>query len=347
MVQQFGDSYLAPFSVDSVARRGINSTAHRSSPLKWTKTKIFSVFSPLQSVSRTRSPLINEESEVVMLDFKLVRIEATNHGLMPFKPFYADTELLTAWSGGRWVFYADRDFPAAKVSEWMSWWEEGARLYEFITSQPQYLEFDSNFGERKVVSISPHEFWAIGNGQRVEISRAAFDSSLMDSCLDTKDKHGIVFYEFGRQAGYLYDFYEYAEYTDESWRRGFPIYMESLCRAVVARIDLSHTRWTNGVVERWEKSDLDYMDIFGSKEFEWDRHGFDLGILMGAFLVDLHEKLGIQFMAKFIQELRQRPGAPTSAIEAAYKVQDAAAAAAGRDLSEFFVTRWRWPAYRA
>jgi hypothetical protein len=280
-----------------------------------------------------------------MSNFKPVRIEATYHGLMPFKPFYADTELLTAWSGGRWVFYADRDFSVAKVSEWMSWWEEATRLYEFITSQPHYLEFDSNFGHRKVVAISPHDFWGIGNGRRVEISRSAFDGPLMASCLDTKDKHGIVFYEFGRQAGYLYDFYECAEYTDESWRRGFPIYMESLCRTVVGGIDLSHTRWTNRVVERWEQSRLNYMDIFGPKEFEWNRHGFDLGILMGAFLVDLHEKLGIQFMVKFIQELRNRPGAPTSALEAAHKVQDAAAAA-GCDLSEFFVTRWRWPTCR-
>ena len=47
MVQQFGESYLAAFSVDSVARRGINSTAHSSSPFQWTKTQIFSVFSPL------------------------------------------------------------------------------------------------------------------------------------------------------------------------------------------------------------------------------------------------------------------------------------------------------------
>lgn len=123
------------------------------------------------------------------------------------------------------------------------------------------------------------------------------------------------------------------------------IYMESLCRTVVGGIDLSHTRWTNGVVERWEKSSLNYMDIFGPKEFEWNRYGFDLGILMGAFLVELHEHLGINFMAKFIQEIRNRPGAPTSAREAALKVQDAAAAAADRDLKEFFMTRWKWPAY--
>ena len=280
-----------------------------------------------------------------MFDLKPVRIEVTNHGLVPFQPFYADAELLIAWSAGRWVFYADRDFPAAKVVEWIGWWEEAAQLYELITSQPQHLELDLNFGHRKVVSISRHEFWGVGNGRRVEISRGAFDSPLMDSSLDTKDKHGIVFYELGRQAGYLYDFYEYAEYTDESWRRGFPIYMECLCRTVVGGIDLSHTRWTNSVVKRWEQSRLDYLDIFGPIHFEWNRHGFDLGILMGAFLVDLHEKLGTQFMIKFIQELRNRPGAPTSALEAAYKVQDAAAAAADYDLSEFFVTRWRWPAY--
>lgn len=289
---------------------------------------------------------MREISEIDFLPLQPVKIEARKHGLMPFKPFYGDTELLTAWCGGRWVFYADRDFLPKKVSQWMSWWEESAQLYEFITSQPQYLEFDSNFGQRKVVAISPHEFWGIGNGQRVEISRAAFDGPLMGGSLDTKDKHGIVFYEFGRQAGYLYDFYECAEYTDESWRRGFPIYMESLCRSVVGGIDLSHTCWTNGVVERWEQSNLNYMDIFGSKEFVWNRHGFDLGLLMGAFLVDLHQNLGIQFITKLIQELRNRPGAPGSAREGAYKVQDAAAAAAGRDLSEFFVTRWKWPIYR-
>lgn len=269
-------------------------------------------------------------------------IEATNHGKLPFQPFYAQTEYLTAWSGGRWVFYADRNFSASQVSQWMTWWEEGARLYEFVTSQPQYLESDPNFGQRKVVAISPHNAWAIGNGRRVEISRAAFDSHLMDSSLDTKDKHGIVFYEFGRQAGYLYDFYQHAEWTIESWRRGFPIYMESICRTEVGGIDLSHTRWTNGVVNTWERSSLKYLDIFGLQEFEWNRHGFDLGILMGAFLLDLHEKLGIDFMAKFIQQIRTRAGTPTSAIAAAHKVQEAAAAAS-HDLSEFFVKRWRWP----
>jgi hypothetical protein len=271
-------------------------------------------------------------------------IQVTNHGQMPFKPLLAETEYLTAWTGGRWVFYADRSFSPQQVSEWMSWWEEAAQLYELITGRSQYLELDPNFGRRKVVAISPHQFWGIGNGRRVEISRTAFDSHLMGSCLDTKDKHGIIFYELGRQAGYLYDFYEYAEYTIESWRRGFPIYMESICRIQVGGIDLSHTCWTDGVVERWEKSSLHYLDIFGPKEFTWNRHDFDLGILMGAFLVDLHEELGINFMAKFIHEIRKRPGAPKSAMEAALKVQDAAAAAAGRDLSSFFVDRWRWPA---
>lgn len=276
-------------------------------------------------------------------DLQFLIIEATNHGLKPFKGFYADTEYLTAWSGGRWVFYADRNFTAQKVSEWMSWWEEAAQLYEFVTSQPQRLESDSHFGQRKVVAISPHNFWGLGNGRRVEISRAAFDSELMGGSLDSKDKHGIIFYELGRQAGYLYDFYEYAEYTIESWRRGFPIYMESICRTIVGGIDLSHTCWTNDVVERWEKSSLNYLDIFGPKEFVWNRHGFDLGILMGAFLVELHQKLGIHFMAKFIQEIRNRPGIPKSAVEAARKVQDAAASAADHDLKEFFVTQWRWP----
>jgi hypothetical protein len=278
-----------------------------------------------------------------MVDLRPPKIEAVNCGSKPFKGFYADTEYLTAWCGGRWLFYADRDFPAEKVSEWMTWWEEAARLYEFITLQPQYLELDPHFGERKVVSISPHNFWGIGNGRRVEISRSAFDSQLMSSCWDTKDKHGILFYELGRQSGYLYDFYDRAEYTIESWRRGFPIYMESICRSIVGGIDLSHTRWTNGVLEIWEQSSLNYLDIFGLKEFEWNRHGFDLGILMGAFLLELHENLGIYFMARFIHEIRNRPGSPTSALEAAYKVQDAAAAAAGYDLSEFFVKRWRWP----
>ncbi|MGE5657918.1 MAG: hypothetical protein ACM37W_15035 [Actinomycetota bacterium] len=274
-----------------------------------------------------------------------MKILAKNCGLKPFQPFYTTPEKLTAWCGGRWVFYADRDFPAAHVSEWMSWWEEAAQLYELITSQPQYLEEDRNFGPRKVIAITHHQFWGIGNGRRVEISRSVFDSDLMGSSLETKDKHGIIFYELGRQGGYLYDFYKNAEYTIESWRRGFPLYMECLCRTVVGGIDLSHTRWTNGVLERWENSSLTYLDIFGPQEFAWNRHGFDLGILMGAFLLDLHENLGINFMVKFIQELRLLPGTPKSAIAAAYKVQKAAATAAGRDLSEFFVARWRWPAW--
>ena len=280
-----------------------------------------------------------------MFDLIPTSIEVRNHGKLPFKAFSSATEHLTAWSGGRWVFYADRDFDARRVSQWMSWWEESARLYEFITGQPQHLESDPNFGQRKVVAISPHKFWGLGNGRRVEISRLAFDGQ-MGGSLDTKDKHGIIFYELGRQAGYLYDFYQHAEYTTESWRRGFPIYMESLGRKQVGGINLSHTCWTNSVIERWEQSSLSYFDIFGSKEFAWNRHGFDLGILMGAFLLDLHEKLGIDFMAKLIEEIRRRPGTPKSAITAALKVQDAAAAAAGRDLSDFFVTRWRWPTRR-
>jgi hypothetical protein len=277
-----------------------------------------------------------------MSDLLPLQIEARRHGKLPFKSFSNRIEILTAWSGGRWVFYADRDFTAQQVSQWMTWWEESARLYEFVTGQPQHLESDPNFGQRKVVALSLHEFWGLGNGRRVEISRLAFDRQ-MGGSFDTKDKHGIVFYELGRQAGYLYDFYKYAEYTIESWRRGFPIYMESVGRKQVGGIDLSHTCWTNCVVEQWEQSCLDYLDIFGPKEFSWNRYGFDLGILMGAFLLDLHEKLGIDFMARFVREIRRRPGTPRSAIASALKVQDAAAAAAGRDLSEFFVSRWRWP----
>lgn len=272
-----------------------------------------------------------------------MKIQAKNCGLKPFKGFDAESEYLIAWCGGRWVFYADRDFPATQVSLWMSWWEEAAQLYEFITSQPQHLEDDPNFGQRKVVAICPHKFWGLGNGRRVEISRTAFDSQLMGGCWDTKDKHGIVFYELGRQSGYLYDFYKYAEYTDESWRRGFPIYMESLCRMQVGNLDLSHTCWTNGVLEKWGKSSLSYLDIFGQKEFEWNRYGFDLGILMGAFLLELHTQFGVDFMVKFIQEIRRQPGIPDNAIEAAGKVQKAAESAAGRNLSELFVRLWRWP----
>jgi len=63
---------------------------------------------------------------------------------------------------------------------------------------------------------------------------------------------------------------------------------------------------------------------------------------MGAFLLELHEKLGIDFMAKFIQQIRTWVETPTSAIAAAHKVQEAAAAAS-HDLSELFVKRWRWP----
>lgn len=272
-----------------------------------------------------------------------MKIQAKNCGYKPFKGFYAGTEPLIAWCGGRWVFYADRQFSATQVSQWMTWWEEAAQLYELITSQPQYLEADPNFGERKVVAIAPHQFWGIGNGRRVEISRSAFDSNLMGSRLDTKDRHGIIFYELGRQAGYLYDFYKYAEYTDESWRRGFPIYLECLCRSQVGGIDLSHTRWTNGILEQWENSPLDYLDIFGQKEFAWNRYGFDLGILMGAFLLELHEKLGIDFMIRLIQEIRRMPGSPQNALEAASKVQKAASRAANRNLDELFIDRWRWP----
>lgn len=273
----------------------------------------------------------------------MIKIAAKNCGIKSFKGFYGGTQQLTAWCGGRWVFYADRHFPTARVSQWMSWWEEAAQLYETITSVPQYLESDPNFGQRKVIAISPHKFWGLGNGLRVEISRSAFDSELMNGSLDTKDKHGIIFYELGRQAGYLYDFYKYAEYTDESWRRGFPLYMECLCRTQVGGIDLSATRWTNGVLGKWENCSLNYFDIFGQKHFEWNRCGFDLGILMGAFLLELHEQFGIDFMVRLVEEIRQMPAAPHSALESAGKVQKAAAAAAGRDLSELFVDRWKWP----
>jgi hypothetical protein len=119
--------------------------------------------------------------------------------------------------------------------------------------------------------------------------------------------------------------------------------MECLCRTVVGGIDLSSTCWTNGVVERWENSSIAYLDIFGPREFAWDRHGFDLGILMGAFLLELHERFGIEFMIRLIQALRQRPSMPQNPDEAAYKVQAAAHSAVGRSLKELFVDRWRWP----
>lgn len=119
------------------------------------------------------------------------------------------------------------------------------------------------------------------------------------------------------------------------------MYLECLRRSQVGGIDLSHTRWTNGILESWENSSLDYLDIFGQKAFQWNRHGFDLGILMGAFLLELHEKLGIGFMTHPIQVLRRMPGPPQNALEAASKVQKAPSIAAKRNLDEFFITRWR------
>jgi hypothetical protein len=130
-------------------------------------------------------------------------IVVRNCGLKPFKGFHSQTEPLTAWCGGRWVFYTDREFAAEQVAQWMEWWEEAAQLYERITSQPQQLEADPNFGLRKVVAIAAHPFWGLGNGQRVEISRSALDGPLMGGNLATKDKHGIIFYELGRRSGYL------------------------------------------------------------------------------------------------------------------------------------------------
>lgn len=56
-------SDVTPFSVDSESRRGINSTAHSSSPLKWTQRLVDSEISPLErtlAVSQGFKPLAGE-----------------------------------------------------------------------------------------------------------------------------------------------------------------------------------------------------------------------------------------------------------------------------------------------